>query len=311
MAKFRTNHARNSSSGGGGMMVKVGIFSALVAGLYYIFQLFSGESPTVSDAPASGVRDKPAQTENRIAEDYLPRGSRGQVIAYSRYYLSYNESHEQADWVAYVLSRDDLAGEMNPREDNFLPDPRVKTGSATPDDYRGSGYDRGHLVPAADMAYDAHALAETFFMSNISPQARDFNQGVWRELEELTRNWARRFEELYIVSGPVLSRKPKGAIGRENEVSVPIAYYKVLLDASEPEQKGIAFIIPNEVSFEPLTRYAVSIDEAEAQTGFDFFPEVMPDAVEKQLEGQFNIDLWPFSKQKYDLRVNKWNNVNN
>ncbi len=77
------------------------------------------------------------------------------------------------------------------RQGDFRPDDKVKTGSATPADYRSSGYDRGHLVPAADMAFSAEAMSATFVMSNISPQARNFNNGVWRELEELTRSWAK------------------------------------------------------------------------------------------------------------------------
>lgn len=308
MAKLRTNHAQQQKTSGGGMIVKVGVFSALIGALYYIFSLFTGESP--AEIPGMEPATTP-RTERYTpdAEYYLPKGGRGQVIAYRRYHLSYNNQHEQAEWVAYILRQSDLSQDMHPREDNFLPDPAVTKGSATPDDYRGSGYDRGHLVPAADMAFDAEALAETFFMSNISPQARDFNQGIWRELEEMTRSWARKFDELYIASGPVLSKPPKGSIGKENQVSIPAAYYKVLLDLSEPETKAIAFVIPNEVSYEPLHKYATSVDEVEALTGFDFFPELMPNETEKALEANFNIDLWQFSKQKYELRVNKWNQV--
>jgi endonuclease G len=150
-------------------------------------------------------------------------------------------------------------------------------------------------------------MDETFLMSNISPQARNFNQGIWRELEELTRDWAKKYKRLYVVTGPVLAQKPKGYIGRENEVAIPAAYYKVLLDLDEPEQKAIAFLIPNEVSYDPLFTFATSVDEVERVTGIDFFVNFMPATLEAELEGAFNPDLWYFSKQKYDTRVNKWN----
>ena len=301
MAKLRRNHA-DQAKASGGMIAKVGIFGAIAGGLYFLFSFFSGgEMPTIgeeSDEPSAYVGE----------EHFLPSEIRGsEVYHYKDYTLSYNDDFEQADWVAYVLTYDNLIKPWTEREDNFRADPAIRKGSATPDDYRGSGYDRGHMVPAADMAYDRVAMDETFLMSNISPQSRNFNQGIWRELEELTRDWAKKFKRLYIVSGPVLSKEPKGYIGKDNEVAIPAAYYKVILDLDDPEQKGIAFVLDNEVNYEPLYKFAVSIDEVEALTGINFYEDFMPAELEAELEGNFNIDLWPFNKRKYDLRVEKWN----
>ena len=300
MAKFRTNHAQQDR-GSGGMIVKVGLFGAIVGGLYMLFNMFSGNEPTTpTDDPDPSVY---------AAEDYslpsVPRGS--QLIHHQHFSLSYNDDYEQADWVSFILTRENLNKEWNQRNDNFRPDPAVDKGSATPDDYRGSGYDRGHLVAAADLAWDAVAMDESFYMSNISPQSRNFNKGIWRELEELTRNWAKKFGRLYVVTGPVLSEEPKGYIGKDNEVAVPVAFFRILLDADEPEQKAIAFIIPNEISYEPLYKFVLSVDEAEELTGLDFYPELMPDELEEELESSYNLDLWEFSKQKYDQRVEQWN----
>ncbi len=296
MAKLRTNHARQSKKGSSDMIVKVGLFGALLGALVFLFNKFSGNTPP-PDLPE----------DNYTAEAFFfPSSTTGQVVSHKYYSLSYNEDHEQAEWVAYVLSKENLDKPWNDRTDVFLPDPAVESGSATPDDYKGSGYDRGHLVPAADMAFDPEAMEETFLLSNISPQSRNFNKGIWRELEELTRSWAKKCGNLYVVTGPVLGFDPKGKIG-ENEVSVPAAFYKVLLDLTNPEQKGIAFVVPNEVSFEPLYHFATTIDEVETLTGIDFFPELMPADLEASLEGNFNIDLWEFSKQKFQLRTEKWN----
>lgn len=299
MAKFRTNHARgNRGAASGGMVVKVGLFSAIIAGLFWLFNLFGGGGAASAETE-----------ETYLGEDYyLPTGSKGQIVRHKYFTLSYNEDHEQADWVAYILTRDRLEQEWNARNEDFRPDPAVRTQSATLEDYRGSGYDRGHLAPAADMAFDPQALSETFYLSNITPQARNFNQGIWRELEELTRDWARKDGQLYVVSGPILRRPPKGAIG-PNEVSIPSAYFKVLLDLDEPQRKAIGFILANQVNYEPLYKFAVSVDEVEAATGFNFFADLMPPDVEAAVESELNIDLWSFNKRKYDQRVNEWNKV--
>lgn len=291
MAKLRTNHTRG---GGGGTIARVGIFATILAALMLFFNRFT-----------SNYTPQPTTDEPKVnieAFDFLPSGSKGQVLYNPYFALSYAEKYEQAEWVAYELTAERLNQKWVDRKDEFLPDERIKGQAASLLDYRNSGYDRGHLVPAADMAFAEDAMRYSFLLSNISPQARDFNQGIWRELEELTRTWAKENEALYVVTGPVLSQPVKGTIG-ENKVSVPSAYFKILLDVTEPQFKGIAFLIPNEVSYEPLYKFAVSIDQVEQLTGLNFFPDFN---VEEE-ERSFNIDLWKFSKTKYDLRVNKWN----
>ncbi|MEO0628732.1 MAG: DNA/RNA non-specific endonuclease, partial [Bacteroidota bacterium] len=223
---------------------------------------------------------------------------------------SYDNNWEQAEWTAHILTASQLRQPWNRRQDNWRKDDMVRGGTASTNDYRGSGYDRGHLVPFADLAWNAEWADESFMMSNISPQARQFNQGIWRELEELTRDWAKKFDRLYVITGPVMTRDPKGEIGRETKVAIPAAYFKVLLDLEDPEQKGIGFILPNQVSYDPLFEYATSIDEVEALTGLDFFRDLLPSELEDELEANGNIDLWPFNQRKYNERINDWNNVN-
>lgn len=304
MAKFRRNHTPQGSNTT--TAVRVGLFAAIITGLIAVYNWFSssGSLPTIDQPKQEEIVTPVDEVDDQ--EYYLPSSSTGAIVAHKYYTLSYNERHEQAEWVAYVLTRERLQMEWQDRPDVFEPDPLVRTGSASLSDYRNSGYDRGHLAPAADMAFNKTAIAETFYMSNMSPQARDFNKGIWKELEELSRDWATKFKKLYVVTGPILKDGGKGSIG-SNEVTIPTAFYKILLDLSEPDQKAIAFIVPNEVSYEPLFKYAVSIDEVEKQTGINFFPKLMTRDVERELESKFNRDLWPFSKKKFDLRVNKWN----
>ncbi len=279
------------------MIVRMGLFAAILSALVYFFNQFTG---------AAGSSNTTSEQVDLADFNFLPSSTTGTLIYNPYFALSYSETHKQAEWVAYKLTAERLNMPWVRRADAFLPDARLKDKSATPQDYRGSGYDRGHLVPAADMAFSEEAMAQTFLMSNISPQARLFNKGIWRELEELVRDWARKNGELYVVSGPILTEKPKGRIGT-SQVSVPTAYYKVILDYKDPQRKGIGFIIPNEVSYEPLFKYAVPISEVERRTGIDFFPKLLSKSESRELKGTFNIDLWDFSKKKYELRTQKWN----
>lgn len=286
----------------------MGLFAAILGGLFYLFQQFGGKS--TPDTPQTETETVQHNKEYDEARFYLPKGAKGQVIHNKFSSFCYNEEHEQAEWVAYILDKENLKKERVDRTDFFEEDTRVKTGSATHYDYKGSGYDRGHLVPAADMAFDLEAMEQSFLMSNISPQARNFNQGVWRELEETIRSWTFKWNKLYIVTGPVLGSNVKGRIG-ENDVSVPVAYYKVVLDITDPEWKAIGFMMPNQVSYAPLYQFAVSVDDIEDATGLNFFSDLLDKELEKKLEAEFNIDLWPFSKAKFQERIEKWNQLQN
>jgi len=222
------NYRRNQSSGSGNA-VKVGLFAALITALIAVYNFFTNSAP-VSDPSTNPITEEVSTPREEIDDDanYLPTSTTGDVVRHKYYTLSYSENDEQAEWVAYVLTRKRLQMEWQDRPDLFESDPLVRTGSATLSDYRGSGYDRGHLAPAADMAFNTTAITETFYLSNISPQVRDFNHGVWKELEELSRDWAIKFNKLYVVTGPILKDGGKGEIGA-NRVTVPTAYYKILV----------------------------------------------------------------------------------
>ncbi len=213
-----------------------------------------------------------------------------QIVSHTTYTLSYSEKHEQAFWVAYKLTAGHLTGTVS-RTDNFRSDSKVKTGSASLADYKGSGYDRGHLAPAADFKWSPVVMSESFYMSNMSPQHPSFNRGIWKKLEGTVRNWAADNEEIYVVTGPVLTGTYP-AIG-PNHVSIPEYYYKVILDYKEPELKGIGFIMPNMKSGRSLQSYAVTIDEVERVTGIDFF-HALDDAIEEQIESTLKVSQWSF-----------------
>lgn len=222
------------------------------------------------------------------AQEYLPKSS-GEIIKHTYYTLSYNETHEQANWVHYKINPSFLNGTY-PRTNSFRVDPYVSSNSATLNDYKGSGYDRGHLAPAADMKFNSVAMSESFFMSNMSPQKPEFNRGIWKRLESLVRAWGERFE-IFVSTAGVLNIGGYGTIGR-NKVKIPSKYYKVIY---APEKNiMIGFLMSNAKLSGQLSSYAISVDRVEAITGIDFFSQ-LPENVENDLESKVNLSDWDFS----------------
>jgi len=219
--------------------------------------------------------------------DYLPVPS-NDLVRHTYYTLSYNEKYEQANWVYYSLTDSMVIKGGSERSNKFKVDKMVSSGSAKSADYTKSGFDRGHLCPAADMDFNPIAIEESFLMSNICPQSPDFNRGIWKELETEVRNWAKKEHKLYVVTGPVFNDN-KGTIGQE-EVLVPGYFFKILYEETD-QPKIIAFVFPNRKSDRPLTDFAVPVDEAEKLTGFDFFSQ-LPDELENKLESRVDFSEW-------------------
>lgn len=220
---------------------------------------------------------------------YLPTSTSGQIVYHQGYSLSYSEPHEQAEWVAYELKKSHLSSSKFDRP-YFEIDRAVKTGAASWRNYKNSGYDRGHLVPAGDKNYSRKAHDETFLTSNISPQVHDFNSGIWNDLEQQVRGWAKRYDGVFVVTGGVLKGDME-TIGIER-VAVPNQFYKVLYD--EKHEKMIAFLMPHRDSNEPLYKFVVSVDSVEVLTGIDFFP-ALEDSLEDRLEASADYKGWKFN----------------
>ncbi len=204
--------------------------------------------------------------------------------------MGYSEVYEQASWVVYVLTREEVEEGWVSRTDDFRSDTSLITGSASLDDYRGSGFDRGHLAPAGDMKWSQIAMSESFLLSNMSPQLPTFNRGVWRRLEEQVRDWAVEKDSLYVITGPVFNLV-ESVIG-ENEVGVPGAYFKVLADLSPPSHSFIAFLLPHEGSSSDLMEFAITVDSLERVTGYDFFARAPNQEVITWLESRIPEEEW-------------------
>jgi endonuclease G len=221
---------------------------------------------------------------------YLPTSSTKQVIKHSYFALSYNEKYEQAEWVSYFL-RGQNEGIGHYKRPRFINDPKVTTESADTDNYKKSGYDRGHLCAAADMRFSKTAYDETFYTSNISPQKHNFNGGIWKLLEEKSRYWATKYNGIYVVTGGIL-QKGLPTIGSE-KVAIPNYFYKILYCNFKGKNKMVAFLMPSVKSKDPLYKFVVSVDSVEKMTGIDFFPQ-LNDAIEKELESKSDYKAWAF-----------------
>ena len=221
------------------------------------------------------------------AQELLPTSTTGYIVRHTYFTLSYSEKDEQPEWVYYELTPALIKGKQK-RTDDYRPDSLVSTISAQLEDYRGSGYDRGHLCPAGDMKLNFTSMSESFLLSNMSPQEKDFNDGIWNKLEELVRKWALTDSKIYVVTGGVLTSN-KGKIGLDG-VTIPKYFYKIIYDP-KGQGKMIAFLIPNEKSIKRLQEYVVSVDSVESLTGIDFFPE-LPDSIENLLERGKDLSAW-------------------
>ena len=226
---------------------------------------------------AQGVEDT---MTNKVVES--------QVIEHTGYRVSYNQTWCIPNWVAYELTRTEVAGQF-PRRGSFCPDPKVIGYTAVTSDYTKSGWDRGHMAPAADMKWSEEVMLESFYLSNICTQNSGLNGGLWLSLEERARYWANKDSSIYIVCGPIMSDVYE-TIGA-NGVAIPKGFFKVVCKKIKGAYVGIGFIFPNENCSGDIFDFACTIDRVEDITGHDFF-YILPDNVENAIERSFNLKDW-------------------
>jgi len=229
-----------------------------------------------------------AQEDLLPALDYQPKSAKGYTIPHRYYTLSYSPSDRQAEFAFYFLSPASINGKQE-RTDDFRIDPSVKSNPVESTSYQGSGFDRGHLAPAADFKLNQTAMSETFFMSNMSPMTPSFNRGIWSNLEDKVRENALSLGGVYVVTGPVLTNSC-GTIG--GGITVPCSFYKVIFkEGTNPQMIG--FLLTNSGTSLPLKNFIVSVDEIEKLTNLDFFPSLSDD-VEASLESNKSPSGWNF-----------------
>lgn len=239
-----------------------------------------GASRLNSRPLAEGIADYLKQGEALA----IPDGELFEILEREGFIIAFDRELGIARWVGYLLTAEELLGEAE-RTDYFREDPALGDDAPDPDGYRGSGYDRGHLIPAGDVKWSLSAMEDSFLSSNIAPQVPELNRGAWRMLEEAVRELAEREELVVVITGPVLAEKAYPRLEAAGTV-IPEFYFKVVLDFTGPETGAWGFIMPNDAALMDGREYAdflFSVDQIEDYTGFDFFA-ALPDESEARLE---------------------------
>ena len=208
------------------------------------------------------------------------------IISYSGYDVMYNPEYKIPSWVKYELLASETDGEWSRKGLKFTPDPSVSFPQADDSDYRGSGWSRGHMAPAADFKWSSKSMIETFYFTNCCPQDLSLNSGQWQTLEKKVRDWANRYGSVIVYTGPIVLDNVYGTIGY-NKVVVPDAFFKAILAG----EQSIAFVMYNHNNNENMQKCALSVDDLEALSGIDFFAE-LDDDFENRVEATYNLRNW-------------------
>lgn len=230
-----------------------------------------------------------AEADDKLVMQTSPKGTPEQILERTGYVASYNKTNLLPNWVAWHLTAERTEGSAKRSGVDFAEDTEVPEPRATDWDYYNSGYDRGHMCPAADNKWSKKAMEESFLFTNMCPQNGNLNRGDWNEMEMACRKWAKKYGDLYIVCGPILYKGKHKTIGK-NKVVVPEAFFKVVLRTGDNPQ-AIGFIYKNTSGNRPKDSYVNTVDEVERITGIDFFPS-LPDDVEKKVEAECDLGLW-------------------
>lgn len=218
----------------------------------------------------------------------IPDGIKSQIKDYQGFRVSFNSDNHTPNWVAWELLGSETEGSQS-RYNKFWQDDEIE-GCPTTNDYTRSGYDRGHLCPAADQKWSEQSMIDCFSLANMAPQDNALNTGAWKTLENKERVWAKRDSAIIIVAGPIYEKSDNKRIGQAG-VRVPGSFYKVMIAPFLKEPRGIAFVYPNMSAPGNMENYVMTIRDVEKLTGYDFFFE-LPDELEEKIETVASFRDW-------------------
>lgn len=213
-----------------------------------------------------------------------------QIMVKRGFAVSFNSNTKLPNWVAYELLADETDGPWTRKGLRFVPDPDCLGEQADNEDFRNSGYSRGHLAPAGDMKWDSLAMLESFYYTNCMPQETKFNNGKWNQLEEKARRLAKQYGSVFIVCGPAFLSTDTLRIGH-NGVAVSDACFKALLIPNKDTYSAIAFLMRNGGEERSLRECAMTVDELEQILCIDLFCN-LPKRTQKTVESIVNWADW-------------------
>ena len=215
-------------------------------------------------------------------------------ICRQAYLVGYDAQAKLPRYVTYTLAPQNALGCVA-RTNAFTSDQAVPNG-ARPDDYAGTGYDKGHMAPDGDLSWDTQVEYESFLMTNMSPQAGSLNRGIWKLLETSVRGWAvQRNQQYTIYVGGIYDANDK-RIG--NGVVVPHGFYKIVINQATNEVAGWYF--PHTAPYpnlgNDLTKFRTSVQTIQQASGVAFgFPK---GAKELPVGGEWAVDFGALTKAK-------------
>ena len=252
-----------------------------------------GNDPEIDNPDEENPGDEieiPEMFSDPMTYVILPSNTPVQVKDYTGFTVNFNKDNHTPNYVAWELTKSETSGSANRNDYDFWQDNDLE-GCPTRDyAYSTSGYERGHMCPAADQKWSAQAMRDCMVMSNMCPQLPDINGKAWATLESKERDWAKRDGAIWIIAGPIYDDSDQQRIGF-SQVRVPSAFFKVFLYNKGDESRSIAFVYPNALAPGNMSEYAMSVDDLEKELGYDFFP-ALPDEIENKIEATYDFNLW-------------------
>jgi len=259
-----------------------------------------GTPPTGGGTPGVGtVHLTMGNPSNAVANINYPNNY---LLEKQEYIMSYSKDKGSANWVSWHLDEAWLGSAS--RQNDFRADASLPSGwyQVNQTDYSLSGFDRGHMCPSADRTYSVDDNSNTFFMTNMMPQAPNNNRIGWANLENYCRSMLQGGYEIYIISGGYgLGGDGSNGVASyiaNGNVQVPSNTWKVIMIIPDGDDdvnrvttstRVIAVDMPNSQSISSdWTQYKTSVDDLEMKTGYDFF-NLVPDSVEDVIEA--NVDV--------------------
>ena len=222
--------------------------------------------------PAAGL---PARGQ-AVLPRWEKEPSAEQIIRHEGFTVSYNNKDACPNWVAWELTPEEASANVTGRTDFFTEDPLAEGKQASYKDFKRTpeGYERGHMAPSADFKWSKTANEQTFYFTNICAQNHVLNEGMWLELEQRCRTYAKMYRNpVQIVCGPVFKENEHTYFSQKN-IRIPHSFFKAILVKAKGRTYGIAFIMHNQPisAMDDIFRYEVSFDYLREITGLDPFP---------------------------------------
>ena len=274
----RSSGRRPAADSNGRRWASILTFLVIVGVVYFVSR--------AAKQPDNNIHDNIPQANELLAVK-APADLPAEIVEYTGYEVSFNPETHEPNWSAWEILPSETTGDAS-RTNKFMTDKNVE-GCANTRDYTGSGFDRGHMAPAGDMKWSEKAMEESFYMTNICPQAGDLNRGTWQKLEDKCRQRAAVDSAVIVICGPIFEPGEGSQRIGVTGVCVPRRFFKVVLAPYAEVPYAIGFIMPNGPTPGGMQAYAVSVDSVESVTGYDFF-SALPDDIEDALESKCDFN---------------------